>query len=59
MTDEYGDRAFDGKVHVHNLHATMRNQLGLYHERPICRYACRNSSLTDVHGTVVKKILAR
>ena len=57
-TDEYGYRAIDGKVHVHDLHATMLHQLGLDHERLTYRYAGRDFRLTDVHGTVVKEILA-
>lgn len=56
-TDEYGYRAIDGKVHVHDLHATMLHQLGLDHERLTYRYAGRDFRLTDVHGTVVKEIL--
>jgi hypothetical protein len=57
-TDEYGYRAIDGKVHVHDLHATILHQLGLDHERLTYRYAGRDFRLTDVHGTVVKEILA-
>lgn len=56
-TDEYGYRAIDGKVHVHDLHATMLHQLGLDHERLTYRFAGRDFRLTDVHGTVVKEIL--
>jgi hypothetical protein len=57
-TDEYGYRAIDGKVHVHDLHATMLRQLGLNHERQTYRYAGRDFRLTDVQDTVVKEILA-
>jgi len=56
-TDEYGYRAVRGKVHVHDLHATMLHQLGLDHERLTYRYAGRDFRLTDVYGQVVKEIL--
>ena len=57
-TDEYGYRAIDGKVHIHDLHATMLHQLGLDHERLTYRYAGRDFRLTDIHGVVVKEILS-
>ena len=56
-TDDYGYRAVAGKVHIHDLHATMLHLLGLDHERLTYRYAGRDFRLTDVHGTVVKEIL--
>ncbi|MCP4744347.1 MAG: DUF1501 domain-containing protein, partial [Actinomycetales bacterium] len=43
---------------VHDLHATMLHQLGLDHEKTIYRHQGRDYRLTDVHGRVVKDILA-
>jgi hypothetical protein len=57
-TDDYGYFALDNKVHVHDLHATILHLLGLDHERLTYRYAGRDFRLTDVHGRVVKEILA-
>ncbi len=57
-TDEYGYRAIDGKVHIHDLHATILHQLGLDHEKLTYRYAGRDFRLTDVYGHVVREILA-
>lgn len=57
-TDDYGYYAVQNKVHVHDLHATMLHLLGLDHTKLTYRYAGRDFRLTDVHGTVVKDILA-
>ncbi len=57
-TDEFGFSAVEKKVHVHDLHATILHQLGINHERLTYRYAGRDFRLTDVHGVVVKDILA-
>ncbi len=57
-TDDYGYYAVEGKVHLHDLHATILHLLGLDHERLTYRYAGRDFRLTDVHGEVVKEILA-
>jgi hypothetical protein len=57
-TDEFGFRAVENKVHVHDLHATMLHLLGFDHEKLTYRYAGRDFRLTDVHGNVVKEILA-
>ncbi len=57
-TDEYGYEAIDGKVHIHDWHATILHLLGLDHERLTYRYAGREMRLTDVKGNVVKEILA-
>jgi hypothetical protein len=57
-TDEYAWKAIDGKVHVHDLHATILHLLGLDHERLTYRYSGRDFRLTDVYGRVVKEILA-
>jgi hypothetical protein len=57
-TDEFGWHAVQGKVHIHDLHATMLHLLGLDHERLTYRYTGRDYRLTDVFGRVVKEILA-
>ena len=56
-TDEYGMEAISGKVHMHDLHATMLHLLGLDHKKLTYRYAGRDFRLTDVYGDVVKEIL--
>ncbi len=57
-TDEFGFRAVENKVHVHDLHATLLHLLGFDHERFTDRYAGRDFRLTDVHGRVVRELLA-
>ena len=57
-TDEFGYRAVEKRTHVHDLHATMLHLLGFDHERLTYRHAGRDFRLTDVHGHVVKEILA-
>jgi hypothetical protein len=56
-TDEFGFRAVQDKVHVHDLHATVLHLLGLDHEKLTYRHAGRDFRLTDVYGQVVTKIL--
>jgi len=56
-TDELGFGVIDGKVHVHDLHATLLNQLGFDHEKLTFRFQGREYRLTDVHGQVVKEII--
>ena len=57
-TDELGYEAVEGKVHIHDLHATMLHMLGLDHERLTYRHGGRDYRLTDVKGRVVNEILA-
>jgi hypothetical protein len=57
-TDKFGFQAIAGKVHMHDLHATILHQLGLDHERLTYRYAGRDFRLTDVHGRVVRELTA-
>jgi hypothetical protein len=57
-TDEFGFKAAEKPVHVHDLHATMLHLLGFDHEKLTYRYAGRDFRLTDVHGGVVKDVLA-
>jgi hypothetical protein len=58
QTDEYSYNILDGGIHVHDLHATMFNLLGINHEKLTYRYQGRDFRLTDVHGKIVKDILA-
>ena len=51
-------RRVEGKVHTHDLHATMLHLLGLDHTKLTYRYSGRDFRLTDVHGRVVEEILA-
>jgi len=57
-TDEFGFQAVEKPVHVHDLHATILHLLGLDHERFTFPYAGRDFRLTDVHGKVVKELIA-
>ncbi|MFO0875885.1 MAG: DUF1501 domain-containing protein [Gemmataceae bacterium] len=57
-TDEYGFEAIEGRVHVHDWHATILHLLGLHHEKLTFRHGGRDMRLTDVKGNVVKEILA-
>jgi hypothetical protein len=57
-TDDFGYRAVEDKVHMHDLHATILHLLGLDHEKLTYRYAGRDFRLTDVYGSVVHPILA-
>ncbi|MEY4190600.1 MAG: hypothetical protein RIR17_1336, partial [Planctomycetota bacterium] len=57
-TDDYGYYSVENKVHFHDLHATILHQLGLDHEKLTYKHAGRNFRLTDVHGRVVREILA-
>ena len=57
-TDEMGFAVVENKVHVHDLQATILHLLGFDHERLTYRFQGRDYRLTDVHGHVVKDILA-
>ena len=57
-TDEFGFKAVENRVHVHDIHATMLHLMGLDHEKLTYRYSGRDYRLTDVEGRVVKEILA-
>ena len=57
-TDEFGARAVENKVHIHDLHATILHLLGFDHEKLTYRYNGREFRLTDNSGRVVKGILA-
>ncbi|MDB6033090.1 MAG: hypothetical protein JWM16_3428 [Verrucomicrobiales bacterium] len=58
QTCEYGYNVVENGVHVHDFHATMLHLLGVDHERLTYKYQGRRFRLTDVHGEVVKGILA-
>jgi len=57
-TDDLGYRAVSGKVHLHDLHATILHQLGLDHTKLTARHLGRDYRLTDVYGEVVHEIIA-
>jgi uncharacterized protein (DUF1501 family) len=57
-TDEFGFKAVENVVHVHDLHATILHLLGFDHEKFTYRYAGRDFRLTDVYGRPVQGILA-
>jgi hypothetical protein len=57
-TDEFGWDAVEDRVHVHDLHATILHLLGLDHEKLTYRHSGRDFRLTDVYGSVIKKIIA-
>jgi hypothetical protein len=57
-TDEFGFAAAENKVHVHDLHATILRLMGFDHETFTFRYAGRDFRLTDVHGRVVRELIA-
>jgi hypothetical protein len=57
-TDEFGLTILEDQVHVHDLQATMLHCLGFDHTRLTHRYAGRDFRLTDIHGNVVRKLLA-
>jgi uncharacterized protein (DUF1501 family) len=57
-TDDFGFKAVENRVHVHDLHATILHLMGLDHEKLTFQYSGRNFRLTDVSGRVVKEIFA-
>jgi hypothetical protein len=58
QTDDYSYNVVEDPVHIHDLNATILHCLGIDHTRLTFKYQGRNFRLTDVHGTVVKKVLA-
>jgi hypothetical protein len=58
QTDDLGATVADERTHVHDLHATILHLMGLDHERLTYRHAGRDYRLTDVHGSVIRAILA-
>ncbi|MCA9128749.1 MAG: DUF1501 domain-containing protein [Planctomycetales bacterium] len=57
-TDEFGFQGISGRVHMHDLHATLLHQLGIDHKRLVFEHAGRQFRLTDVHGQIVREIIA-
>lgn len=57
-TDEFGYKAVENKAEIHDLHATMLHLMGMDHERVTYRFGGRDMRLTDVHGLVLKDVLA-
>jgi hypothetical protein len=57
-SDEFGFNAVEDRVHVHDLHATLLHLLGFDHTKLTFRFQGRDFRLTDVHGTIVEKLLA-
>jgi hypothetical protein len=57
-TDEYGYKAAENPVEIHDLHATLLHLLGIDHERLTYRFGGRDHRLTDVHGHVIQAVLA-
>ena len=57
-TDDFGFKAEEKPVHVHDLHATMLHLLGFDHTKLTYRYAGRDFRLTDVHGKVIVELIS-
>lgn len=57
-TDEYGYKATENPVEIHDLHATLLHLLGIDHEQLTHRFGGRDYRLTDVHGRVIQAVLA-
>jgi hypothetical protein len=57
-TDDYGYHAVENKMEIHDLHATMLHLLGIDHKRLTVRFSGRDMRLTDVHGEVVRDLIA-
>lgn len=57
-TDDFGFKAVENRVSIHDLHATVLHQMGVDHERLTYRYAGRDFRLTDVFGNVVRELLS-
>jgi hypothetical protein len=57
-TDEWGYKVVEDKVEIHDLHATMLHLLGVDHKRLTVRFGGRDMRLTDVHGEIIRPILA-
>ncbi len=58
QTDEHSYNIVENPVSVHDLHATILHQLGIHHEQLTFKFQGRHYRLTDVHGQIVKEILA-
>ena len=57
-TDDWGYKTVKGRVEMHDLHATLLHLLGVDHKQQTFRFGGRDMRLTDVHGELIKEILA-
>ena len=57
-TDDFGFKAVENPVHIHDLHATILYLMGIDHEKLTYNYSGRDFRLTDVHGRVIHDIIA-
>ncbi len=57
-TDEWGYKVVQGKLEMYDLHATMLHLLGIDHKRLTVRFGGRDMRLTDVHGEVIRELMA-
>lgn len=57
-TDEWGYKAIENRMEIHDLHATMLHLMGVDHTRSTFRFGGRDMRLTDVKGHVVKELIA-
>jgi hypothetical protein len=57
-TDEWGYKVVQGKAEIHDLHATMLHFLGIDHKRLTFRFGGRDMRLTDVHGELIREVIA-
>jgi hypothetical protein len=58
QTDEFGNAAVENPLDIHDIHATILHQLGIDHEALTFRHGGRDHRLTDVHGRVIRDLLA-
>lgn len=58
QTDEFGNAAVENPLDIHDIHATILHQLGIDHEALTFRHGGRDQRLTDVHGRVIRDLLA-
>ena len=56
-TDQWGYKAVENKLEIHDLHATMLHLMGIDHTKLTYRFSGRDIRLTDVYGRVVKELL--
>ena len=57
-TDDFGYKAVENRYEIHDLHATMLHLLGIDHTQSTFRFSGRDMRLTDVHGHLIKEVLA-
>ena len=57
-TDEFGYKAIENRVEMHDVHATILQLLGIDHTKSTFRFGGRDMRLTDVKGNVIREIIA-